>query len=202
MIRPKWSQCYLIASILIASLGASLAISTVSAFQVESRLVVDKSEISIEKNTGERVYKGIPFTGDAVTFYPSGQMAILEQYQDGRWQGYKKRWFANGSLSSEAYYQNGYSDGLHTSWWGSGNLRSQTHYQAGQLHGSALKWYPSGVQFKKLNYLNGQPTGLQQAWRENGKLFSNFEYKNGRIYGLNKANLCVVLEDEEISLGL
>ena len=63
-----------------------------------------------------------------------------------------------------------------------------------------MEWYRSGEKFKRFNFKSGQPNGLQQAWLKNGKLFSNFEYKNGRIFGLRKANNCVGLEDEEISI--
>lgn len=192
-----WWQC----SIRFVVIVATTMLTTASSNQIDHFLVVDKSQISIEKSTGNRVYKGTRFTGDAVTYYPSGQMATLEQFQDGRWHGKRLRWFEDGVLSQESLYEQERPVGTHKSWWSNGHLRTQYEYENGELHGIAYKWYRSGEKFKMLNYVEGEASGLQQGWRENGKLFANFEYRNGRVFGMNRANLCYGLKDEEISLN-
>lgn len=169
--------------------------------QLNSRLVVDKSLVSIERSTGNRIYLGAIFSGDAVTYHPSGQMATLEQFEDGRWHGQSFRWFEGGTLSQESFYDRETPIGIHKSWWPNGKLKNQSEYVNGKLNGVLLKWYESGEKFKRLNYLDGKTVGLQQAWRENGALFANHEYRNGRVFGLNNSNMCSGLKDEKIAFN-
>ncbi|WP_235594798.1 toxin-antitoxin system YwqK family antitoxin [Paraglaciecola hydrolytica] len=166
-----------------------------------NQAVVPSSEISIAANTGLRMYQGSPFSGQSVEYYPSGQLAKLESFKLGLRHGKLKQWFSHGVLAFDSQYLDGQLEGPTTSWWSNGNLRSITPYVAGKVHGVTEQWYASGEVFKKMHYLEGQEEGLQQAWRRNGKLYSNYEYKNGRVYGLKRANMCVGLENEKISLA-
>jgi antitoxin component YwqK of YwqJK toxin-antitoxin module len=170
-------------------------------FQRSYVVVIDRSEISISRTTGDREYAGEPFTGLAVSYHSNGILAKEEAFLNGRRHGYVKHWFESGALGFASTYQAGRREGLATSWWGNGNKRSETLYVNDQISGISWRWYKTGEKFKRFNYLAGKPTGLQQAWRSNGKLFSNFEYKNGRVYGLKKANVCFGLEDEEVLLN-
>jgi antitoxin component YwqK of YwqJK toxin-antitoxin module len=179
-------------------MAASVAMSAFFWSQTESSLIVDKSEISINKR-GERVYLSKPFSGEMVSFHRNGQRATADQFVNGRRQGYAKKWFKDGLLGYESHYVSGIREGTTRSWWFNGNPRSEVFFVRGKTEGIGWRWYRSGAIFKKFHYVAGQPTGLQQAWRKNGTLFSNFEYKNGRIYGLRKSNNCVGLEDEVIS---
>ena len=163
-------------------------------------LQVAESEITIDESRGLRLYQGQPFSGEAVKFYPSGQLAKKESFKQGLRDGYLQQWFYNGTLAFDSRYLAGQLAGLTQSWWSNGNLRSATPYVNGKVHGVSLQWYATGELFKKMNYMQGQELGLQQAWRRNGKLYSNYEYKEGRVYGLKRANMCVGLEDEELSL--
>lgn len=149
---------------------------------------------------GLRLLKGELFTGEAVAYYAPNAVASIEVFKKGRRHGLTRKWFKNGQLGFEAMYQNGVREGVTRSWWFNGNLRSYSYFKGGKVDGEAWEWYRSGEKFKRFNYREGQPYGLQQAWRLNGKLFSNFEYKDGRIFGLRKANNCVGLENEKISV--
>lgn len=161
---------------------------------------VAESEITLDAASGLRLYQGQPFSGEALEFYPSGQMAKKESFKQGLRDGLLQQWFYNGTLAFDSRYLAGQLSGLTQSWWSNGNLRSTTPYVDGKVHGVSLQWYATGELFKKMNYMQGQELGLQQAWRRNGKLYSNYEYKEGRVYGLKRANMCVGLEDEELSL--
>ncbi|WOJ92249.1 toxin-antitoxin system YwqK family antitoxin [Congregibacter variabilis] len=175
------------------------ALSAFVGKQPTSGLTVHKSLISIEPSTGNRMYEGSIFSGDAVTYHPSGQMATLEQFKDGRWHGRSSRWFEGGTLSQESFYNRETPTGTHRSWWPNGKLKSRSQYVNGKLNGALLKWYESGEIFKKLNYRDGNTDGLQKAWRENGALFANHEFRNGRVFGLNNSNMCTGLKDEKIA---
>lgn len=179
-------------------LVALVAMAASFGLKTQSSLLVDKSEISINKQ-GQRVHQNKPFSGEMVSFHANGQQATADQFVNGRRYGYAKKWFRDGLLGYESHYVSGTREGTTRSWWFNGNPRSQTFFIRGKSEGVGWHWYRSGAKFKKYHYAAGQPIGLQQAWRKNGTLFSNFEYKNGRIYGLRKANNCVGLEDEVIS---
>lgn len=172
----------------------------VSAEQSSKLNIVNVSEVS-QNNRGERIYKGELFSGEMRSYHPNGKIATADQFETGRRHGYSKKWFESGVLAFESNYISGFREGLSTSWWFNGKPRSRTHYAVGKAQGEAWRWYRDGSPFKKLTFINGQLSGLQQGWRKNGKLYSNFEYRDGRIYGLKKANTCVGLEDELISVG-
>ena len=174
--------------------------SVLSAKQSANINIVNASEVS-QNTRGERVYKEHLFTGEMRTYHPNGKIATADQFIDGRRHGFSKKWFQSGILAFESNYVSGVREGLIGSWWFNGLPRSQTFYQEGKAQGEAWRWYRDGTPFKKLNFVDGQLKGLQQGWRKNGKLYSNFEYRDGRIYGLKKANTCVGLEDEAISVG-
>jgi hypothetical protein len=140
--------------------------------------------ISISHTTGLRLYQKEPFSGDAVTYYPNGEMAKLAHFEQGLRDGFLKQWFDNGTLAFDSKYR--------------GNMRSESIYLQGKVNGVSLQWYATGELFKKMNYENGLEVGLQQAWRRNGKLYSNYQYINGRVFGLKRANMCVGLEDENV----
>ena len=168
-------------------------------FSDRAQLVVYENAISLNKQ-GVRIYQNAPFTGKVVSYHSTGALATEDEFVAGRRAGVARKWFSNGTLGYEAYYASGAREGSVKTWRVNGNLRSAFGYEAGKVEGEGWRWYRSGAKFKKFNYHAGQPTGLQQAWRQNGTLYSNFEYKNGRIYGLRKANNCVGLEDEVISV--
>lgn len=174
---------------------------TVTSQMSYANLLVKRSEISIDKQTGVRLYQGKPFTGDAITYYPDGKKSKMESFHKGMRHGYLKQWFPSGILSFDSNYIHGYKNGETKSWWRTGKLRSLAHYQNGKVHGEVKQWYASGERFKKMNYQDGKEVGLQQAWRRNGKLYSNYEYVDGRIYGLKRSNMCYELKDEKITLN-
>ncbi|WP_282145161.1 toxin-antitoxin system YwqK family antitoxin [Alteromonas stellipolaris] len=168
-------------------------------FSDRAQLVVYENAISLNKQ-GVRIYQNAPFTGKVVSYHSTGALATEDEFVAGRRAGGARKWFSNGTLGYEAYYVSGAREGSAKTWWVNGNLRSAFVYENGKVEGEGWRWYRSGAKFKKFNYHEGQPVGLQQAWRKNGTLYSNFEYKNGRIYGLRKANNCVGLEEEVISV--
>ena len=195
----RLTKSWLRLSLICCTLVASAAIGSTVWKQNSTPAVVERAAISINKK-GERAYKQRPYTGEVVTYYSSGQLSTSDMFVNGRRQGYAKRWFANGVLAYESNYVSGVREGVEKSWWDNGNRRTKAVFVKGKKDGEAFSWYRNGPKFKKSNYSSGLPTGLQQGWRRNGKLFTNYEYKNGRIYGLKKANSCVGLKDETVTL--
>lgn len=156
-------------------------------------------QLSVRRETGLMLLAGQPFSGAAVEYHPSGQVATYTEYLDGKKHGFHQRWFSNGQTSFEGYYYSGRRHGPSASWWSNGCPRTQSNFEYGQVHGVQLAWYQSGALFQELQIDYGQELGIQRAWRENGKLYSNYEAKDGRIYGLKRASLCYQLKNEVIN---
>lgn len=185
-----------VVSVLIALLGYGYLIKANTA----TELRVDLRDIKINPSTGNREHQGAPFSGLAVVHFEDGRLASEQSFTSGRRDGQLRKWFSSGQLAFESHYRLGRREGLTQSWWRNGNRRSTTQYLNDKPDGENWRWYQTGEKFKRLSYAAGIPVGLQQGWRRNGKLFSNFEYRNGRTYGLRNSNLCVELDDEEISI--
>lgn len=164
-------------------------------------VLVEANNVQLRPNEG-LVYLGeTPFSGYALTRYPTGSVAEKAGYLDGKRHGTLERWAADGSPMFRAEYCTGRRNGQITSWWPNGNIRSFSNFQNDLLHGEVVQWYADGKIFKRLNYKQGKEDGLQKAWRKNGKLYANFEVRNGRTFGLKRANLCFELKDETIALS-
>lgn len=176
-----------------------LIVTAVWAASSTQPAIASLSDITIDPLSGDRIYNGQSFTGEARQYDESGTLMRAEQFVNGRRSGHFKMWFRSSLPAFESVYVNGRREGLAKSWWSNGKQRSETWFVNDMPHGVARSWYSSGEKYKRYQYDLGAPTGLQQAWRKNGKLFSNFEYRNGRSYGLRNSNLCVELEDEKIA---
>lgn len=176
----------------------SLLATTSSTANLTTTNIVDLTELSISKVTGNRVLDGHDFTGLAREYNDTGTVIREEQFVSGRRHGYLKMWFGNEQPAFQGRYVNGRREGLTKSWWSNGRLRSRIEYVDDNPHGVALSWYISGERYQRFQYDHGVPIGLQQAWRKSGKLFSNFEYRDGRAFGLRNSNLCVELNDEQV----
>lgn len=195
--------------LVIGILSALLIVAYLSANPIQSQalyteaglLIADKSEVSINRQTGLRMYQDKVFTGEARHYHPNGSIATAEQFLNGKRHGFWRTWATSGLQSLDAPYQNNRLEGTKSTWWDNGELRSENEYVAGVMQGVSSMWYQSGALYKRMNYVDGIEYGLQQAWRENGKLYANYEAQNGRIYGLKKANLCYGLEDEIVTLS-
>lgn len=190
----------ILSTLVLTLLVSTMGYAYLSKPNESAELRVDLAEIKISSSSGIREHQGAPFSGLAVAHFEDGQLASEHSFLAGRRHGQLRKWFSNGQLAFESNYLLGRREGLTQSWWRNGNRRSTTHYLNDKPDGKNWRWYQTGEKFKKLSYVAGIPVGLQQGWRKNGKLFSNFEYRNGRTYGLRNSNLCVELEDEEISI--
>lgn len=159
---------------------------------------VSQDSLLLDKSNGISYYQNQPLTGNAISKYDDGVLAISIDYKDGRKDGLYKKFFHNGELSFEAHYLNGKLNGKNRTWWSNGNLRTESNFVEGVPDGVQLQYYKTGQLFKKINLVMGQEEGLQQSWRENGKLYNNYEAKNGRIFGLKRSKLCFKLDDEKV----
>ncbi len=162
----------------------------------DNTLRVAKKSLVLHPTEGKWYYNELPFSGEAVVFYPNGLMAEIVRYKGGKKDGMSQKWFEDGSKQREATYCSNRLQGVVKSWWPNCVLSAKSYYSNGIRQGIQSKWYPNGQLSRQNRIVDGKEEGLQQAWRRNGKLYANYEAKNGRVFGLKRSNLCYALKDE------
>ncbi|MEO9893895.1 hypothetical protein [Aurantibacter sp.] len=194
------SQLFFIffAVVLVTNCKNTLPRNTASETITINALEVDKKELELNPIEAKWYYKGHPFNGYSIKYYPNGTVEERLGFYKGKREGIAKRWSKNGVLRVESFYKNNRLTGTYKSWWENGNLGSQTAYLKGEINGVEKKWYPNGVLAKERQLVNGKEEGMQKAWLQNGALYVNYEAKNGRIFGMKRANSCYQLEDEVV----
>lgn len=199
--RSAYFAAGILSTLLVVICLITSAIQNTARYTDSGLLIVDRSEIIIDRKTGLRMYQDQVFTGEARQYYQNGFVAVAEQFHNGKRHGFWRTWTSQGLPSLDAAYETNRLEGTKRTWWANGQIRSQNEYVDGVMQGVSSMWYQSGALFKRMNYVDGIEYGLQQAWRDNGKLYANYEARNGRIFGLKKANLCYGLEDELVTLS-
>jgi len=174
-----------------------LTVSESDSIIIDSTIVA-KSQLELNQLEGKWYYKGQPYDGYSLKFYPNGVLQEKLGFLNGKRQGIAKTWSENGVLRVESYYNQNRLVGVYKSYWENGALSEESNYENGLKQGEEKQWYDNG-QLAKLRFLvDGNEQGMQQAWLKNGTLYINYEAKNGRIFGLMKSNLCYQLEDEVV----
>lgn len=166
--------------------------------KVIGNIEVLKEDLVLDGNKGIWYYKGQPFTGYSLKYYPNGVLEEKLSFLIGKREGVANRWTKNKKLQLESYYKNNRLHGVYKTWWENGALSGQSFYENGVKQGEEKQWFPDGQIYKLRNFDNGKEHGFQKAWLANGKLYVNYEAKNGRIFGLRRASSCVRLEDEVV----
>lgn len=165
-------------------------------------VVVDKSTLHYDNQVSFWTLNNELFTGYAVVYHQDSTLKEKAGFFNGKKQGEAITWYPGGQVLRIANYNKGKLHGSNKTWSRGEDhiLISQLNYYQGKAHGEQRKWYPTGELYKVLQMTMGKEEGIQQAFRENGDLYANYEAKNGRIFGLKKAALCYGLEDQKIQL--
>ncbi|WP_257454893.1 toxin-antitoxin system YwqK family antitoxin [Archangium lipolyticum] len=89
-------------------------------------------ELELVVRDGYYLYwKGQPFTGFAVEFFPDGTLQSEVHHVDGIENGPKREWFPSGKLMEEANLWNGGLHGYERVWDEQGRLRSERRGEFG-----------------------------------------------------------------------
>lgn len=147
---------------------------------------------------GMHYYLGNPFSGYTEEFHlENGALKSRVGYWQGRKSGEALKWYPDGQLYTRRFYHEGRKHGVHEGWWPDGKQQFRFHFVDGNYHGEVIEWHPNGQLATAYQYEEGRENGQQQAWRENGKLYVNYVVKDGRRYGMIKARLCYSVKDGE-----
>ena len=162
--------------------------------EVDHNLVQDRSGLAYLPNESE------PFTGKAVSSYPSGQQKKVSSYEKGKLTGISYEWYANGQLRTEQHFS-GEDKGRIRNWYENGEVARDIRVLDGTLVGKNV-WKSSD--FKgEINSLNGFKDGISiynfmdtvvSANFDKGQLLSNIHtektedtnYSNEMIFEHNQ----------------
>lgn len=141
--------------------------------------------------------------GQALSFYPGGQLKVEAYYAGGQLHGPWSYYGVAGNLLVRSWYVHGqrqgrtcyyYSDGTwycmqtyrhgrpHGTWryyYPDGTLKTEEHYLDGSLDGSVHLYYPNGRLKKELYFTQGRQCGRERLWAASGELVSETSYGEG-----------------------
>lgn len=99
------------------------------------RLLKEAVEFDSLQERGDlrhQVNESEPFSGWAKKMWDSGQVEVLVQFKDGKYDGRATLWHENGKKSLEATFKDGEPVGLATAWHENGQKKSETTYKDGE----------------------------------------------------------------------
>lgn len=154
--------------------------------EVDHNLVQDRSGLAYLPNESE------PFTGKAVSSYPSGQQKKVSFYEKGKPTGISYEWHANGQLKTEQHFS-GEDEGRIRNWYENGEVARDIRVLDGALAGKNV-WKSSD--FKgEINSLNAFMDGINiynfkdSVYSRNydkGQLLSSIYTLNTEDYNLSE----------------
>jgi antitoxin component YwqK of YwqJK toxin-antitoxin module len=126
--------------------------------------------------------KNNEFHGTYTEFYDIAQesgVKIETNYNDGKYHGIYKEWFANGILFKSINYRDDNKHGLYTEFYNDGVTKLEVNYKDNQRDGKAIQYFKNSTIKKRVNYAKGLLDGTYEEWYESGKHKKTLKYKNG-----------------------
>jgi hypothetical protein len=115
-------------------------------------------------------YKGRTVHGYMKTFYASGHVRSISEYNMGKKNGIHLLFYDNGFLKTKECYKNGELNGIGVSYFKTGELKRKACFEMGKVEGELLEYYPNGKLKHKGDYSGSTPTGEHFYYNENGSL--------------------------------
>ena len=151
---------------------------------------INVNDGALKQREGFLYYRDKKFSGRTVELYPNGDTALLFSYDDGKEEGWSRKWYPGKKLMEERFYSHGKKEGVHRNWWPDGKPKFEYHFLNDGHNGEAKEWYSNGKIYRLFHYTNGYEDGLQQMWWEDGRVRANYVEKDGEQYGLIGRKLC------------
>ncbi len=126
---------------------------------------------------GEYVHDKL--NGPLIDWYPSGQLWVVANYENGLRQGPYTKWFESGVVQVMTFYRNGEFHGRRREWNKNGVCREDQTYEGGKRHGSSTSYFDSGQIHEKGEFVADKKNGLWVTYDENGDLISERTFENG-----------------------
>lgn len=85
-------------------------------------------------------------------------------------EGLYRKWHENGQIAVEENFKNGKQEGLGKSWHENGQVKAEGNYKNGKLEGLWKEWYPNGQIQLEADFKDGKSQGLWKMWLLNGQI--------------------------------
>lgn len=123
---------------------------------------VDISKKQVRNGIVYTVNSDTPFTGTMVGKYSNGQIKIMEEFKNGKYQGEQFYYYENGQIKEKIFYLNGLAEGDY------------------------IKYYPNGNVAYTGKYMNGEKEGPWNMYSENNTLLVTQHYDKGKLLKLDQ----------------
>ena len=118
------------------------------------------------------------------TYYPNGQVSLLESFFGGKKNGLHQEFYENGKIKKKGQYKDGDENGLWTDYYTEGGVLRMYYANTNGKNGSINEWFENGE--KKINgvYSEGLKHGIWISWFSNGLKESMVTYNKGKMEGV------------------
>jgi antitoxin component YwqK of YwqJK toxin-antitoxin module len=133
-------------------------------------------------------YKNDKREGVWIGYHPNGIISTIDEYRDGRKNGYSIGIDVAGFYIRKDYYTNDTLDGRSLAYVNSGGpkVHSEINYKMGKLNGLKKVYYPDGNIQEEGYFINNQRSGISKWYTSDGNLSIEYNYKNGNMEGIQK----------------
>jgi uncharacterized protein len=114
--------------------------------------------------------------------YPQGQIAIIQPYFHGNFDGELISYNLNGSLLEKIQYLRGEYHGITTHYYSNGKPRIVTPYNYDKRYGLEVEYYENGKKRRETHYLNDDKNGYEILYNADGSVKSKIFYWNDYAY--------------------
>ncbi|MES2690374.1 MAG: hypothetical protein V4658_08225 [Bacteroidota bacterium] len=120
-------------------------------------------------------------TGEVLTYYPNGNIAMKYNLVNGLIHGAYVRNFPNGKPIVECNYADDMCEGILKVYHSNGHLKKTENYLYDQLDGKVTEYYDTGKISRETMYIFGYKHGLSKSFDVNGKQTSTTSYRFNKI---------------------
>ena len=141
-------------------------------------------------------------TGEWKCYYPDGKPLMIENYEDGKLEGFfveyddagneiskgqfvenaeDGEWiYLHGNVMEKGSYFDGMRQGIWKTWFENGKLASEIEFEQDLPNGRFVIYWENGVTKLIGKYVTGLPSGVWRKYDEEGTLFLTTVYKDGK----------------------
>ena len=122
--------------------------------------------------------------GVEVTFHPTGAVATMRTWEEGKLVGMARGWLDDGRLHYEGPYVDGKRHGIWRSYHLDGTRQLVVRFDADRRTGISRSWFPGGQLNSLQAFEADQPRGLFQQWFPTGRRKLYSERDGEKVVGL------------------
>lgn len=135
----------------------------------------------LEQHQDNKVYfissHDTPYTGWVKRINNDNKILLLQEFKNGRLNGYFTYWHNNGRKLIEGRGESGLIDGKCLYWYRNGKKSSERFYRKGKLL-SATNWKPNGEKCLKTEIHDGN--GVLVNYSDSGRVASSIIFRDGK----------------------